>query len=134
MNIKKIWTIVFKINGKYYLADGWTRYYAYDKRNIEKVECEIHEGTEDDAFNFACRANNGHGNKRNNADIKRSVLNAIKRYPKKSDHAIAKICLVSHPTVGTVRKSLVNFTSQNNSNIGKKTNDWKMNQKPLKKP
>ena len=95
---------VFKIENKYYLVDGWTRYYAYDKRDIEKVECEIHEGNEDDAFNFACGANATHGNPRTNADKRRAVENALKRYPKKPAREIALICKVTHSMVNDRRK------------------------------
>jgi len=86
---------IFKVENKYYLVDGWTRYYAYDKRNIEKVKCEIHEGTEDEAFNFTCSANDENGQKRTNEDKRRAVENALKRYPKKSAGYIAKICKVA---------------------------------------
>ena len=101
---------VFKVENKYYLVDGWTRYYAYDKRNIEKVKCEVHEGTEDEAFNFTCSANDENGQKRTNEDKRRAVENCLKRYPKKSDTAIAKICAVAVTTVSDRKKAIYSNT------------------------
>jgi hypothetical protein len=91
----------------YHLADGFHRVAAHRMAHPDKeeIECEVHSGTHEDAFLFACGANSSHGSPRTTADKRKSVLSllSIERYAAGSDREIARLCKVSHPFVAKVR-------------------------------
>jgi hypothetical protein len=104
--------VVFSEGGDdHHLADGFHRVAAHRLAHPDKeeIECDVHPGTREDAFLFACGANSSHGSPRTTADKKKSVLSllSIGKYASESDRGIARLCKVSHPFVAKVRAEQV---------------------------
>jgi hypothetical protein len=98
---------VFKVDGKYLLASGYTRLAALRQIGGSKmIEVSVHEGTRQDAILFAAKSNAKHGQPLSNADKRRAVMMVLKECPEQSSNWIANHCKVSHTFVDTVRKSL----------------------------
>lgn len=97
--------IVFYDGKTYWLADGFHRWYAARKADLEKIACEVKQGTQRDAILFSVGANSDHGQRRTNADKRRAVelLLNDREWSKRSDRWIAEKCGVGHPFVGDVR-------------------------------
>ncbi len=132
---------VFFDGKKYWLADGFHRWYAARKAKLDKfigreitILCDVRKGTLEEARWFSYSVNATHGLRRTNDDKRKAVESAL-RHPngaKMSDNQIAKHVGVSHPFVGRVRQdmesagSLETVTSRagadgrtiNTSNIG----------------
>jgi hypothetical protein len=103
--------VVFRHNGDYILADGFHRLRARRLAKFDTIETEVHEGTRLDALKFSLSANHRHGLRRTNEDKRHAVEIALREFPGWSDRAVAQLCGVSHPSVGTVRHQLVNLSS-----------------------
>lgn len=99
---------VFFDGDKYYLADGWHRFYAWDAAGIASIPCLIHDGGLRDALLFAASANQSHGLKRSNSDKRRAVgiLLADEEWAAWSDNRIAEHCGVSQNFVSSLRAQL----------------------------
>lgn len=89
----------------HWLWDGFHRYHAIRSIGVTKVEVECRSGTQQDAQDLALSANGKHGLSRTNADKRKAVEAALAmpRHADKSDHAIAQLCDVSKPFVGSIR-------------------------------
>jgi hypothetical protein len=103
--------VVFRHNGDFILADGFHRLRARRLAKFETIEAEVHEGTRLDALKFSLSANHRHGLRRTNEDKRHAIEIALHELPAWSDRAVAQLCGVTHPSVGVVRRQLVNFTS-----------------------
>lgn len=112
--------IVVFYDDKYYLADGWHRYLAAIRANRASVECDVREGTLEDAQDYALGANVSHGLRRTNDDKRKAVEKALRmdRHVKKSDRAIAGLCGVSQPFVGQIRKQLISVINSPDTRTG----------------
>jgi hypothetical protein len=99
---------VFYDGAEYWLADGFHRFYGAREAQLEKIEANVHQGTQRDAILFAAGANSRHGMRRTNADKRRSVeaLLSDDEWVKWTDTKIAASALVSINFVGVVRKQL----------------------------
>lgn len=104
---------VFHDGGAYYLADGFHRIEAARIVGLDTIAAEVNPGTLRDAILHAVGANADHGKRRTNADKRRSVAMLLDdpEWSKWSDNEIARRCVVHHTTVGAVRRSLVDSTS-----------------------
>ncbi|KKK81820.1 hypothetical protein LCGC14_2809620, partial [marine sediment metagenome] len=51
----------YRLNGRILLADGFHRWSAAERLNLEEIEADVREGTEQDAWEFAVMANWRHG-------------------------------------------------------------------------
>ena len=93
---------------KWHLADGFHRLEAAKKCNLSTINAEIREGSKSDAVLYSVGANATHGLRRTSADKKKAVETVLKNdeWKKWSSNEIAKICGVSHPFVGKIRKEL----------------------------
>lgn len=93
---------------KYYLADGFHRYFAHKAAGAPGIECEVVNGTLRDAILYSTGANGQHGLRRSNADKRNVVVIMLKdiEWSEWSDREIAKHCHVSHMLVATIRKEL----------------------------
>jgi len=91
-----------------WLADGFHRYHAHRRAKLKEIECEITKGTKRDAKIYSLGANHDHGLPRTNEDKRKSVITCLEdiELSMLSDHEIARICKVSHMTVGRIRKEL----------------------------
>jgi ParB-like chromosome segregation protein Spo0J len=95
-------------DGKFYwLADGFHRYHAHKRAGHKTIECNVHNGIKRDAFIFSRGANADHGLPRTNEEKRMVVVSLLEdiEYADASDRDIAKICRVSHMTVGRIKKA-----------------------------
>jgi len=106
--------VVFTDGATYWVADGFHRYWAIRRLKREKIDCEVHQGTVEDARWYSYSANQTHGLRRSNEDKRKAVLAAL-RHPKGaklSDGKLAEHVGVSQPFVSKVRRE--SETTQNN--------------------
>lgn len=100
--------VVFHDGSDYWLADGFHRYFATKSNGTVSIECEVKNGTLDDATLFAFSANGKRGLSMS-AEDNRNVIYAMLRHPewsKWTNAAIAKHVGVSKMTVGRVKATL----------------------------
>lgn len=100
--------IVFFDGSDYWLADGFHRYFATKSNGTVSIECDVKNGTLDDATLFAFSANGKRGLSMS-AEDNRNVIYAMLRHPewsKWTNAAIAKHVGVSKMTVGRVKATL----------------------------
>lgn len=100
--------VVFHDGEKYWLADGFHRYYAAPEAELKKLDCEVRQGGLREAVLFSCGANSGHGLRRTNADKRRAVTRLLhdEEWGKWTDSAIAKHCAVDQTFVSKMRKEI----------------------------
>lgn len=105
---------VFFDGEKYYLSDGWHRYFAYQKNFKEEINCQIYEGSKRDALLHSAAANAKHGINRTAGDKTKAVMMLLNdaEWSLWSNHKIAKHCSVDPAFVSRLRKSLVTVTSE----------------------
>ena len=99
---------VFSDGIKYYLADGFHRYFAYKNTVTPEVEVEVQKGTLRNAIEYALSANSKHGLKRTNEDKRNAVIIALNdiEWGMLSPREIAKLCGVSHTYVVTIKEKM----------------------------
>ncbi len=99
---------VFFDGSDYWMADGFTRYFAQQKRGEQYLDAIIHTGTQRDAILFAMGANASHGQRRTNDDKRKAVETLLNdaEWSKWSNREIARRVGVSDIFVGNVRSKL----------------------------
>ena len=105
------------------LVDGFYRRAASSRAGLQEIECEVRNGTEEDALRAALAANATHGLSRSNADKQNAVKLALTHFPQSSDKAIAKIVGVSDRMVAAWRQKVEGsetFALIRQSNDGKR--------------
>lgn len=95
---------VFRIRGKLYVVDGFTRVRAALSKGREAIPAVVHKGTKAEALKFSLSANSHHGYRRTNADKRKAVLIAKAEFSELSNGQLAKMCAVTKPFVGRVLK------------------------------
>jgi len=101
----------------YWLYDGFHRLEAARKNGRNQIEAEIHQGTKEDAQWASLAANKRHGLRRSQADKRRAIKRALKRWGEdKSNNQIAQHIGCSHPTVAKYRRELESTCKINKSN------------------
>lgn len=105
--------VVFKEAEKFWLADGFHRYYAAKTAQLESFNCLVRDGSLRDAILYSCGANASHGLRRTNEDKRRAVIKLLDdaEWASWSDNEIAKHCSVSQPFVSKYRKEIAASTS-----------------------
>jgi hypothetical protein len=98
--------VVFDTPDGLLIADGFHRYYGFERQGIKKYDCDVRKGTRIDALKFALGCNSEHGYRRTHADKRNAVTIALKEFTNMTDRLIAEMCKVSHVMVGDMRKSL----------------------------
>jgi hypothetical protein len=100
--------VVFHDGSKYFLADGFHRYFAAKRAGSPGIRCDIREGTLRDAILFSFGANSDHGLRRMPADKRKAVIAMLSdiEWQDWSDREIARQCCVSHPFVANIRKEI----------------------------
>lgn len=99
---------VFYDGEQYWLADGFHRVRAAYAANLDSIECDVRQGTLEDAQWFSFGANSSNGLRRTNEDKARAVKSAL-AHPRASglcDSEIARHCGVTQPTVAHWRERL----------------------------
>ena len=99
---------VFFDGTRYFLADGWHRYFAHKSAGMATIEVEVIKGTRREAQKYAMGANNTHGLQRTVADKRKAVTMAFDdiEWAELSSREIAKLCNVSHTFVDKIRKEI----------------------------
>ena len=101
--------VVFRLeDGTLLLADGFHRIRATEAHSLD-ISAEVHEGTRQDALDYALfEANRKHGKRLSNSDIERIVETAVRdpRFKNMSSRQLAKKIHVGHATVSRTRKKL----------------------------
>lgn len=89
-----------------WLANGFHRYAAYKQNGILEAECEVVEGTLEDAQFYAIGANSTNGLRLTPPDIKKGVFRLLGHatWGTMSNNAIGKHMNISPMTVGRYRK------------------------------
>jgi hypothetical protein len=100
--------VVFHDGKRYWLADGFHRFYAAIHSGRHEIECGVREGGLRDAILHSCGANAQHGLRRTNNDKRRAVLKLVEDpiWTKLENREIARRCAVSHAFVNQIRKEL----------------------------
>lgn len=99
---------IYRVGSRYYLVDGWHRYFAYKKAGIADVEVVIVDGTKRDALLESTGVNKDHGMPPNRADKRRAVLKLLDdmEWSLWSNREIGLQTGVSHHTVMSIRTSI----------------------------
>jgi len=100
--------VVFHDGADYWLADGFIRRDAIQWRGLKEIDCEIRQGTLEDAQWYSYSANQAHGLRRTTEDKQRAVKAAL-AHPKgagMSDRDIARHVGVGHSMVSELRAEL----------------------------
>lgn len=101
--------VVFHDGTDYWIADGFHRWQAHQKAAVEKIRCDIREGTLRDAQLYAWTgANRDHGRKLTIAERRERIENMLgdDEWCKLSNREIAKKCGSSRTFVGSIRAKL----------------------------
>lgn len=100
--------IVFHDGSEYWLADGFHRYFASKSNGALEIECDVRDGTLDDAILYAFSANGRRGLSMSAEDNRNIIIRMIQHpvWGKWSNAEIAKHVGVSKMTVGRVKASL----------------------------
>lgn len=130
--------VVFFDGTKYWLADGFHRYYAASGAEVASLACDVHDGTLRDAILYSCGANASHGLRRTNQDKQRAVAKLLEdpEWSHWSAEEIARRCAVSGDFVLKLKKDFLvtsdkgsevtrvdkhgNVSTMNTANIGRK--------------
>lgn len=99
---------VFWIEGcdGWWLVDGWHRLAAAKQLGLEEIEANEHQGTFDDALEFAYDANLKHGKPLTLQQRKAAVELKLRRHTERSNSWIAEDCGIHKDTVDSIRKEL----------------------------
>lgn len=112
-------------DGKFWLADGFHRYFAHDMAEASEITCDVRTGSLRDAIKYGLSANANHGLRRSNEDKRRAVQIALEdpEWTLLSDREIAEMCVVSHPLVSRLRRGLGESESGNVSTLETRINE-----------
>lgn len=88
---------------KYWLADGFHRFLAAQRNELETISAEVYEGSRTDALRHALGANSTNGIYRSNEDKRNAAEIALEEWPEMSNAVIAEICKVSADLVRRCR-------------------------------
>jgi len=101
--------ILFHDGVEYYLADGFHRFFAARKLNLDSIHADIVKGTLREAIFYSLKANKAHGLRPTIEDKRNSVTKMLTDHEWKlwADREIARHCGVSHVFVAKMRKELL---------------------------
>jgi hypothetical protein len=91
---------------EYWLYDGFHRYHAAVKAELDSFRIDVTKGTVMNARWLSVTTNRDHGLRRTNEDKQKAVKIALKMKPDMSDRMLAQHCGVSPSTVGNTRKQV----------------------------
>lgn len=99
---------VFHDGSKFWLGDGFHRWHGSKEAGMEKVECEVRQGSRLDALRYALSCNAKHGARLTNADKRHAVTLALKEpsFKEMTDREMAELCAVGHSFIAKVRSDL----------------------------
>ena len=101
--------LVYRVDSKYYLADGYHRITAAERLGLETINAEVVEGTFEDALLAGIEANSQHrGLPLTLKERKRAAELLLKTHTNWSNRRIAKIAGLSEGQLRNLRSSLEN--------------------------
>lgn len=102
--------IVYTDGEKYWLADGFHRVAAAEKRGHQLFQAEIRQGVKRDAFIYSLGANEDHGLKRNSRDKRTLIQKAVSdpELRNLSSRDLQDILKISHTHINNVRNEMIN--------------------------
>lgn len=100
--------VVFFDGTDNWLADGFHRFSAATRAELESFQVRREEGSQRDAILYSLGVNATHGKRRTNADKRRAIERALidEEWRQWSDARIASLCKVSSPMVSKLRGAL----------------------------
>lgn len=131
---------VFHDGATNWLADGFHRWHAARKAGLDKIKCDVEQGTQRDAILYAVGANRANGMRRTNADKRVCVMKLLHdpEWVKRSNGWIAEKCGVDQSTVSDYRKQVVpvkdSLTDEKRIGRNGVAQSAKSRRKPKKKP
>jgi hypothetical protein len=116
--------IIFHDGSDYWLADGYHRYFAAKKLDMQEIEAEIETGTVSDAMLYAFGANSKRGLSMSDDDIRNVIRRMLEHeeWGKWSNNAIGRHVGVSSMTVGRVKASMQGEKETKKTYINKQGN------------
>jgi hypothetical protein len=87
-------------------GDGWHRIMAAKQVGYVDVDADLRPGGRTEALKYALAANAVQGQRRTNADKRRTVDIAMREFPKLSSRAIAEMCSVSADFTARLKKDV----------------------------
>lgn len=103
---------VFKMDGGKWLmiADGRHRICGAKQAGLKQIPCRVHEGTADECWEMALRANHKNTTaRRTNQDKKLCAHEAVKRFPQWSNLKLAEAAGVSEFLIRAIREKAENL-------------------------
>ncbi|MFC9994023.1 ParB N-terminal domain-containing protein [Nocardia sp. NPDC127526] len=101
------------------LIDGAHRLQAAKSRGATMIRARFFDGTEEEAFVLAVRANITHGLPLSVVERKAAALRIMRMYPLWSDRKVAEVTGLDHKTVGAVRKQSSGDVPQTRQRLGR---------------
>jgi len=99
--------LVYHVDSKYYLADGYHRITAAERLGLETVQAEVLDGTFEDALLAGIKANSEHrGLPLTLKERKRAAELLLKTHTNWADNRIARLVNMSKNTVANIRREL----------------------------
>ena len=105
---------VFFDGSEYWLADGFHRYFATKSNAKTSIDCDVENGTQQEAKKYSWKANSRRGLRLNHDDYRNIILAMLRDEETKtwSNRQIAEWVGVSHSTVNRVKSSLEQDSSE----------------------
>jgi ParB-like chromosome segregation protein Spo0J len=105
---------VFFDGSDYWLADGFHRYFATKANAKTSIDCDVENGTQQEAKKYSWKANGKRGLRLNNDDYRNIILAMLQDIEAKewSNRKIAEWVGVSHFTVNKIKNSLEETSSE----------------------
>jgi hypothetical protein len=105
---------VFFDGSEYWLADGFHRYFATKANAKTSIDCDVENGTQQEAKKYSWKANGKRGLRLNNDDYRNIILAMLsdEETKKWSNRQIAEWVGVSHSTVNRIKSSLEQPSSE----------------------
>jgi len=106
---------VFFDGSEYWLVDGFHRYFGYKTNGKTSIDCDVENGTQQEAKKHSKKANSRRGLSLNSADHKKIVIEMYEDEETKewSSRQIADWVGVSHTYVSKIKNSLETVASEN---------------------
>jgi ParB-like chromosome segregation protein Spo0J len=105
---------VFFDGSDYWLADGFHRYFATKANAKTSIDCDVENGTQQEAKKYSWKANGKRGLRLNHDDYRNIILAMLQDIEAKewSNRKIAEWVGVSHFTVNKIKNSLEETSSE----------------------
>lgn len=124
--------VLFHDGADYWLADGFYRYSAAQRRGHKNIKSDVRDGTQRDAILYSLGANAHHGLRRTNADKRRAVetLLADAEWGKWPLRKVAEAAGVSHELVALVKNDASTVDKKHPDDRAEPAKDSRLDSQP----